>query len=358
MFLYSRLPSILFYFGFISVFVGVVAVVNIFYVVLSSDDERAMRNVLRTLDEGVSLDEVFHFMPEGLLREMREYHYERVFAWGSKPTNRNLSLWEEMRRGDFFLVVIGGYVCYVAKIIWTLRSRELAVSFWGKCPDGSTWELIYILTMPVRIHVSVEKIREITNGIVAFSPRGLNRLSRERIERLKQQYGSITNFISSLILASLHEQPAPQQILVPLEEPTVPTRPNHEELKRILVELGTLLDKISVSEENVDGGNIDVTWRRVRGGAPYIAFEIHLAGDIHADLAKLKYALEKWNCSIVLVTHENGKKQAERLIEGIYRELRNRLKIIHWKEIMELHKLVKKLRQKHQEIDNILFRIC
>jgi len=358
MFLYSRLLSILFYFRFASVFVGVVAVAGIFYVVLSSDDERAMRNVLRTLDEGVPLDEVSRFMPKELIREIRRYHLDRVFAWGSRPTSRNLILWEDMERGDFFLVIIGGYVCYVAKIVWTLRSSELAKSFWGVCSDGSTWELIYILTMPIRIYVSIERIREMTNGVVVFSPRGLNRLSRERLESLKQQYGSIKNFISALILTSLHEPPAIQRIPMPSEEPTTPARPNHEELKRILVELGTLLDKISVSEENVDGGNIDVTWRRVRGGAPYIAFEIHLAGDIHADLAKLKYALEKWNCSIVLVTHENGKRQAERLIESIYRELRDRLKIIHWKEIIELRKLIKKLRQKHQEFDNILFRIC
>ena len=70
-----------------------------FYIVLSSRDNRAMGNVYRTLDESILVDEIYGLIPEELLREVRRYHPDRVFAWGSRPTEGNLRLGGEYEGG-------------------------------------------------------------------------------------------------------------------------------------------------------------------------------------------------------------------------------------------------------------------
>jgi len=328
---------------------------NIFYVRLSSRDSIAMNNVNRTLDEGIPIEEISHLLSREQLNETRKYHPSKVFAWGSMPTEANHNIWSRMKNNDYFLVLIDRDIRYISKIIMKLRSRELAKMFWGETSSGKTWELIYLLTPPIKIYIPEEKIHEVTNNITAFSPRGLNKFSDDRIEKIRNRYGTIHNFITLLMHLSLHEQLIVQQIPMPQAQQTATSPPTHDELKEIIRDLGSLLDKVSETEVRIRGGSIDVAWKKMEGGSPHIVFEIHLAGNLHADLAKLKYARDIWNSIPVLVTNDEGRAQAENLLEGPFIDLKNAVRIIHWKDIIEMYNIVKKLKEKHRELGNIFF---
>jgi len=130
----------------------------------------------------------------------------------------------------------------------------------------------------------------------------------------------------------------------------------HENLKEMIKELGNLLDKVSNTEEPIPGGGyIDITWRKRVDAVPYIAFEIHISGNLHADLAKLKYAKERWNCIPVLITDENGKAKANKLINGPFSELKNSIRIITVDDICSFYEVVRRLKEMHKKLGEIFF---
>jgi len=305
------------------------------------------------LDEGVSIDEIRHLLDSETLGAIQRYHPDKVFAWGSLPSNVNRNFWSMMRRGDYFLILIDQTICYIAKILAKRESSEIARIFWGERITGETWELIYFLTPPIKVYVPENIVKERTRGIVSFSPRGLNRFSEERLKTLERMFGTIQNFIISLLALSIHEQVA----LPPRPpEPSPRPIPTHDEIVRIIKELGQLLNKFPRTEEPIPGGSIDIAWRKDPRGVPYIVFEVHFTGNLHADLAKLKYAREIWNSIPVLITDERGATRAQNLLQGPFAELRDVIKIVKWQDIIEIYKTVKKLVEKHEGIGRILFR--
>lgn len=327
---------------------------GVFYVRLSSRDPIAMRNVKRTLDEGVPIDEIRHLLDPETLNVIQRYHPGKVFAWGSLPSNANRNFWSMMRENDYFLVLIDQTIRYIAKILAKKESSEIARVFWGeRTAMGETWELIYFLTPPIKVYVPENIVKERTRGIASFSPRGLNRFSEERLKNLERMFGTIQNFIISLLALSIHEQ-----AVLPPQPPEHPARPvpTHDEIVRIIKELGLLLNKFPRTEEPIPGGSIDVAWRKDPRGAPYIVFEVHFTGNLHADLAKLKYARDIWNSIPVLITDERGATRAQNLLQGPFMELREIIRIIKWQDIIEIYNTAKKLVEKHEEIGGILFR--
>ena len=329
---------------------------NIFYVRLSSNDNIAMKNVERTINEGVLLEEVYFHLSEQHKELLSKYNLKRIFAWGSLPTEGNLKLWQQMNEGDYFLVLIDDILSYVSKVILKIRSKDIARIFWGEHKSGETWELIYLLLPPIKIYVYENDIKKYTEDIVSFSPRGFNKFSDDRIKRLKSRYSSIQNFILHLVNISLREEVLELKPYVSKEEEKEAiAEPKHDNLKNIIAELGTLLDKISEKEVNIKVGRIDVVWKKTEKSIPYLAFEVHIKGDIYADLSKLKYASELWNSTPVLITDDKGFSEAQKLLDGPFNELKGKIRIIHWKDIIEIYSLVKELKDKHKKIGGIFF---
>ena len=126
----------------------------------------------------------------------------------------------------------------------------------------------------------------------------------------------------------------------------------HDELVEIVYNLGQLQGKYPYKEETIDRGKIDVVWRRLRrrDAAPYIAFEIHISGDLYADLVKLKHAYDMWNAIPVLILPEEKKEQARSWIEGSFHEIAHKFRLITIDEILDFYRKKRELKNLERQL--------
>jgi len=122
-------------------------------------------------------------------------------------------------------------------------------------------------------------------------------------------------------------------------------RPDHEGLKDILYQMGVIQRRVSEKEVKVNGYRIDVGWRKIPRGDPYIAFEVQLSGNLEEALTKLKHAYDTWNAKPVLVTTEKQIDEATRIIEGSFHEIRDTIRVIDWREIKQAYEVKSKYKQ-------------
>ncbi|MGB9729180.1 MAG: hypothetical protein ACP5IZ_05040 [Thermoprotei archaeon] len=112
---------------------------------------------------------------------------------------------------------------------------------------------------------------------------------------------------------------------------------DHDTVKEIIYNIGILQGKISEKEINIDNYRIDVAWKRIAKGNPYIVFEIHIHGNLEEALTKLKHARDLWNSKPVLVTTKEIINKAKEIASGAFHEIYDELKILSLDEIIELY---------------------
>jgi hypothetical protein len=115
----------------------------------------------------------------------------------------------------------------------------------------------------------------------------------------------------------------------------------HDEIKDKLVQLGKLQGFIAEGEYDMDGGKLDVVWRRVERGSPTYVFEVQIGGDLYHAIGKLKHAHDLWNSNIFLITTKEDVANARELLSGTFHEIQRKIRIIETERIDELHKLKK-----------------
>jgi len=113
--------------------------------------------------------------------------------------------------------------------------------------------------------------------------------------------------------------------------------PLHEQIKAMLIEIGRLQGFIAEGEYPMDIGKLDVTWRRVEGGVPTYAFEIHVGGDLYHDVSKLKHAHDLWNSNLFLITTEKDINKIQQLLSGTFHEIRDKVRVIDAEKIKALY---------------------
>jgi hypothetical protein len=113
---------------------------------------------------------------------------------------------------------------------------------------------------------------------------------------------------------------------------------DHDTIKEIIYNIGILQGKISEKEVNIDNYRIDVVWKRIAKGNPYIVFEVHIHGNLEEALTKLKHARDLWNSKPVLVTTKEMINKAKEIASGAFHEMYDELKIVPLDDIIELYK--------------------
>ena len=127
-------------------------------------------------------------------------------------------------------------------------------------------------------------------------------------------------------------------------------RPNHDELVKELLEIGEWLNFVAKKDEPTPDNlyKIDVTWREVEGHAPIKVFEVEVSGDVDRALIRLAHARDKWNCEQLwlIVSDEASAEKARKLVEpilkGAFEEIKNKVRILGWKELHKLHMYLKR----------------
>lgn len=118
----------------------------------------------------------------------------------------------------------------------------------------------------------------------------------------------------------------------------LPERPEHEEIKEVIYQMGLLQQRISLKEVELDGYKLDVAWKRLPKSDPYIVFEVQIGGNLNDALTKLKHARDIWNSRPVLVTTEDQLPRAKEIVSGAFHEIKDELRILDWSRLMEAYK--------------------
>jgi hypothetical protein len=127
--------------------------------------------------------------------------------------------------------------------------------------------------------------------------------------------------------------------LKPAKAPTA----DHDLIKEMIHEIGTLQGWISEKEYRLETFRLDVVWKRVKRGNPHVAFEVQVGGNMIEALSKLKHAFDMWNSAPILVTNEDQIERAGILIEGSFHEIKDTLILMDWRKVYDLAESKKKV---------------
>jgi predicted RNA-binding protein len=127
-------------------------------------------------------------------------------------------------------------------------------------------------------------------------------------------------------------------------------RAYHDQITHILHELGEMEGRVSEREYRIDGERIDVVWKRIEVGNPYVVFEVQIGGNFYQALAKLKHAWDKWNSRPFLVTTTQYRKRALEWVRGSFHEIERELNVVDCEKVVELYEAVKKTKSLEEEL--------
>jgi len=116
-----------------------------------------------------------------------------------------------------------------------------------------------------------------------------------------------------------------------------PSLSTHEDIKQLIAEIGRMQNRHVRMEEEIEGKRIDVSWRRIERGMPYMVFEVCIGGDLYADLVKLKHAIDSWNSIAVLVTTEDKVEEAKKWVRGAFHEVAQNFRILTIEDVKKLY---------------------
>jgi len=258
--------------------------------------------------------------------------FEQGSIWGLRATPRHDALWEMLSEGDgvvfYATLPIGGVIGYGEvrrkfkqdKPLWPEEVKEGKV-IW---PNRFEFDVKYLLPQ--------DKWR--TRKFVSDS---LKIIARSGFQVVKQE---LANEVIKTFPIELATKEVIEKVGVSL----------HEEIKAKLVEIGRLQKHIAESEYDMDGGKLDVVWRRIERAVPAYVFEVQIGGDLYHAIGKLKHAFDLWNSNIFLVVAEEDMRKANELLSGTFHEIQNKVKLIEATKIDELLKRKKAYRNFEAEL--------
>lgn len=252
--------------------------------------------------------------------------FEQGRIWGLKATPKHDALWKNLLEGDglifYATLPIGGVIGHGEvrtkfkqdRPLWPLEVRQGKV-IW---PNRFEFDVKYLLPQDkwkTRKFVSASLKIIVRGGFQAIKQELVNEvINAFPIEPLKKEFA---------IKAGLSL---------------------HDEIKAKLVEIGRLQRHIAEPEYDMDGGKLDVVWRRIERAVPAYVFEVQIGGDLYHAIGKLKHAFDLWNSNIFLVVGEDDMRKANELLSGTFHEIQNKVKLIEANKIDELFKRKKAYR--------------
>jgi hypothetical protein len=258
--------------------------------------------------------------------------FEHGNIWGLRSTPRHIALWKRLSQGDNMLFYatspVTGVIGYGVvrtkfrqdkplwpqevkedKLIWPCRF-EFDVEY---CLPQDKWKTNKIVSDPLK----------------AVVQSGFQAIGAESARKIVEAFPL-----------------KPHAVTVVEKKPVA----LHDEIKAKLVEIGRLQKLIAESEYNMDGGRLDVVWRRIERAVPAYVFEVQIGGDLYHAMGKLKHAFDLWNSNIFLVVVEEDMQKAKELLAGTFHEIRRRVKLVEAGKVNELFRRKKAYRAFEAEL--------
>ncbi|RLG39404.1 MAG: hypothetical protein DRO05_08935, partial [Thermoproteota archaeon] len=193
------------------------------------------------------------------------------------PINR--ARWEKLSPGSKILL----YGEYKGKkgawVLCTLKERKLAdkpIPYWQ--PPLGYPLLVYlepIIPPKLKSQSDLDDIKPITKEELAsaFSIKALRALyDRRSIYTFGERKESGITYSISKFEGVLNE------FLARNRKIPKPKKPNHDEIKELIYQIGLIQGKFPVKEYPIEGRRIYVVWRRTARSVPYVAWEVSFSG--------------------------------------------------------------------------------
>lgn len=173
--------------------------------IFTAGDKNARAHLQKSILKAVPFD----WMQDALGHDQTDYYRsllpgeEGFYSWGAVPGPVNRRTWNAMRVGDLVLTVYGNQYHFLSSVVGKFDSPTLASRIWDMDEAGKTWQYMYLLSKPQRIAVSVTSepaINYLNKGY-----RGFTRISDEKIEVIRDAYGSLDKFVQQVFNAGVPE---------------------------------------------------------------------------------------------------------------------------------------------------------
>src|SRR5215212_6626810 len=188
--------------------------------VFTAANTKAQENLKKSIANSVKAKKVFESFEEA--GKPVHKRLERIledgngfYAWGAEPRGHAPATWEKMNRGDYVLGYYGKTYHYLARVLDTFHNPTLATNIWGTNENTrQTWEYMYFLTEPVKIHRPVSWVADLLGlDETSLMYQGFNRMAGANCEAVLSTHGTIQNFINQLL--GYHGDGVSLQLLVP-----------------------------------------------------------------------------------------------------------------------------------------------
>ena len=255
--------------------------------------------------------------------------FENGSLWGLKPFREMEAMWNLLQEGDGLLYYVSGDAKGIVGCGNVTTKFRQTNPIWPE--EISTNSVIW----PLRFEFSTEyclpdslwksgcftddNLRLITRMVFQCIPVSL--VERTRIHFKLTDLGDSQSRNNSGLAIS----------------PATDADLSHDMLKKYLFEIGRIQGFIAEEEYPIEGNRLDVVWRRIERSVPTYAFEVQIGGDIYHALAKLKHAFDLWNSRIFIVARNSERARYEALVNGAFRELRDRTVFMEANAIAELY---------------------
>lgn len=252
--------------------------------------------------------------------------FESGNLWGLKEVQRGL--WQHMQKGDHLLLYASSPVRGIIGL-GTLQNKFIQDRpLWKEEIERGQvlWPLIIEIDVRYCFPQDSWKERAFTTEVLKRRVKG-----RQTIQMIEEELAA--QLVQAFPLELRPALVAAPQAPSPVEEVTSDT---HADTINRLLEIGRLQKFIVEKEYDMEGNRLDVVWRRVARSVPTYVFEVHVGGNIHSALAKLKHAYDIWNSNIFLVSPSDQKALADRLLSGMFHEIQGRVKFIDIKQVGQL----------------------
>lgn len=167
--------------------------------IFTAGDQEARAHLDTSIRNPLDLDQVLDLFPEGDHDKIRSIHAKHgLYAWGAIPGKQNSPRWNAMKPGDWVLCVFEKKYHYVCQVVEKFQNEKFSHTIWGKHPSGDTWSLMYFLSRPVQISVSLDKLADVLNK----SYMGFFRIGDRKVVEIVNAYGSVEAFIQQRLLNS------------------------------------------------------------------------------------------------------------------------------------------------------------
>ncbi|MCS6768098.1 MAG: hypothetical protein RMJ59_06050 [Candidatus Nitrosocaldus sp.] len=270
--------------------------------------------------------------------------------WGLTEKFKNV--WQRVSNGNILFLYATRPVKGIIGIARVQSKLEEYTTIWpeGVWPYRFVYSNVYILPTDKWEHDAVN-ILPIVNGLLQ---NGISNLRRELVEKILSEITKKwkTNF-SIQYFSSRNEYdlvtPSTNNITALTN---IPTLNEHDKVKQMLLEMGHL-EGFTVNEEysiTNTRERIDVVWRKTSASVPSHAFEVHIGGNLHQAMSKLKHANELWNSRIYVVSREENLSMISTLLNGAFYEIKGKLRILTVDKIEKFYKLQKEYHKCKEEI--------